>query len=341
MICYRVAEILDITPRERAIWRRLARQTDPFDSPLLYPEYITAIAKVRNDLRVGIVEFDNEPVGFLPFHFSTRNSRIAVPAGDVVSDLHAFLSVRDEISFVEWIRGFELTRFDFHHLVEPVPASCVFRRDAWYRINLQAGFDEYTEQLRHSTKIVTQINRKRRQLKRHSGELGLAWKSSETGDLESLIRWKSAQLDSQPGQNHLRMDWVIGLVHELMKMESPDCHGLLSVLRAGNEIAALHFGIVNNTTLVSWLPCVNPRFERFSPGAILFLELAKEAADRGLKLIDLGRGENQTKVRLANDVSQLAIGSVCTSSLTFLRLKSMNLVRHNARQMIARIRNRR
>ncbi|MEM7452776.1 MAG: GNAT family N-acetyltransferase [Planctomycetota bacterium] len=332
MTRFRIAMMHEITADERAVWRKLAGRADPFESPLLHPEYVEALDAVRNDVRIGLVEKNEKLIGLLPFHLSEKNR--GAPTGGEVSDLHAFLTTGASTDFRDWIRGFGLKRFDFDHLVGQVPDRYVFRRDPWFRINLTEGFSPYVGDLGQSSNILSQARRNRRRLEKSFGRVQLTWDSYDPEILDSLKLWKSDELDARGYSNPFRLPWVHGLITGLMKEASKHCHGLLSCMHAGEEVISIHFGIANRKTLVSWLPCINPVFARYSPGNLLLLELAREASNRDLKMIDLGRGENQTKLRLANDVSTMAIGSVCSSPLNFGLLKMKHLMRRCGSRLI-------
>ena len=61
-----------------------------------------------------------------------------------------------------------------------------------------------------------------------------------------------------------------------------------------------------------WFPAFDPAFARYSPGLILFRELAKAAAARGIRRIDLGKGPERYKVELKTGDVAIAEGSIDT-----------------------------
>jgi hypothetical protein len=62
--------------------------------------------------------------------------------------------------------------------------------------------------------------------------------------------------------------------------------------------------------LASWIPAFNPVHGKYSPGLVLQVTLAREAADLGIRRIDLGRGYNQTKSSLMSGALPMALGTV-------------------------------
>ena len=335
MTQYHLLKVHELTQQDHALWRKMIARLDPFDNPLLHPDYAQLVNVVRRDVEICVVFDNGEPCGFLPFHrhFGSHGR----PLGEEISGLHALVTDRDEIDFVTLIKKCELTRFEFDQYVGKIPPKFVFRHDKRFRINLERGYSDYVDTLKHSNSFYTQIARQRRKLQRDVGTLRMLWHSQEHDYRTCMIEWKSNELKYRGSRNPMASPWVINLIDELLQSESEHCKGLLSVLFAGNQIAAIHFGVVNESTLVSWIACINPKFARYSLSAILFLEMSKAAASQNVRLIDLGRGENQTKIRLANDITSLSVGAVCVSKFNFQRLQLNSHARHVVRSAISRL----
>ncbi|MEM9411576.1 MAG: GNAT family N-acetyltransferase [Planctomycetota bacterium] len=258
-----------------------------------------------------MLETDGELAGLIPFHRISRHR--ATPLGGHISDGHAFFTRSDEVELAELLPAIGVDRFDFDHLVGNVNERFVFRYDQCYRMDLTAGAENYRTDIKNKSGIIAQTNRKFRKIERDFGECQFNW-SIDSCHLKKLISWKIEDLYSKGYKNPFE-PWVVKLMKNLVVQNSPECRGLLSGLRVKDEWAALHYAVVSEKYLVSWMPCVNRKFDKYSPGSILYLELADYASRNGIQFIDLGRGENPTKVRLANNVLSMGIGSVCRSPL--------------------------
>lgn len=92
--------------------------------------------------------------------------------------------------------------------------------------------------------------------------------------------------------------------------ESTNFAGMLSSAYVGDRLAAVHFGMRSHTTWHWWFPTYDPKLDKFSPGLILLLELARRAPDFGLDRIDLGRGDERYKASFASATTPLCEGSV-------------------------------
>jgi CelD/BcsL family acetyltransferase involved in cellulose biosynthesis len=85
---------------------------------------------------------------------------------------------------------------------------------------------------------------------------------------------------------------------------------VLCVVRAGDRVAAVHLGLLSVDRLCWWFPSYDPDLGRYSPGLILLLELIAEGAARRVPVLDLGRGEHDYKLRVADRFYEVAEGEV-------------------------------
>ena len=64
-----------------------------------------------------------------------------------------------------------------------------------------------------------------------------------------------------------------------------------------------------------WFPVYEHSFAKYSPGALLLLGVAEEAAARGIALLDLGKGDDAYKSSFSNTDTPLAEGCASRRSL--------------------------
>jgi CelD/BcsL family acetyltransferase involved in cellulose biosynthesis len=93
------------------------------------------------------------------------------------------------------------------------------------------------------------------------------------------------------------------LVEEL----SPDSVLRFGVLRAGERIAAFHFGFEIDGKYVCYTPTFDVELARWSPGQVLFLRIFEYVAQRGLRECDFTIGDEAYKSRFANKLSHNSI----------------------------------
>jgi len=295
-----------------AAWSELQRADGAVDSPCFRPEFAEAVAAVRSDVEVAVINDNDRPVGFLPFQRDRRN--VGRPVGSVLSDMHGAIVANG----LQWdaehlLRQCGLVAWHFDHLIaSQVPFQPYHARseDSYY-MDLSEGYQAYLAERRSAGRsTITQANRKRRKLARECGPLRFEIHSTDAGAFTSLIRWKRAQVQQRNYVNFFDCEWATNLLEGVQEIQSEAFSGLLSALYAGDQLIAAHLGLRSYGVISSWIPTYNPDFAKYSPGLLVHLELAKAAADAGVVRIDLGRGENQLKTSLSSGSFPVAMGCV-------------------------------
>lgn len=302
----------ELTDDELAIWSRIQQQTPMLESPYFRPAFTQAVAEVRDDVEVAVLEQNRRAVGFLPFQ--RVRSRIAKPVGGRLSDFHGAIVEPD----VEWnvetvLRDCEITCWDFDHLVEAQPAfdGHRFGWDASPYIDLSQGFDAYAAGRRRAgSKRIKQTRRKARKLERDFGSVRFVPHANDPEVLETLLEWKSEQYRRSHLTDLFSIRWKRELLERIVNCQNEDFAGMLSVLYAGDRIAAIDFSMRSFGVLHSWFPAYDREFARYSPGHVLLLETAKAAESLGIRRIHLGKGEESYKNSFADDCVEVAVGSV-------------------------------
>ena len=136
------------------------------------------------------------------------------------------------------------------------------------------------------------------------------WHDRADDVFESLIEWKHLQRVRTATVDILLWAWVRAFTRELCEIERDGFSGVLSTLRVRGRLVAAHLGLRTANVMHWWIPSYNPEFAHYSPGSILLLHLMKESAARGIRHVDLGKGNERYKFRFANGVTRLARGTV-------------------------------
>ena len=177
-------------------------------------------------------------------------------------------------------------------------------------IDLSGGYESYFNG--RSKSLTTKKMRQRRSLERQVGTVCLEWQSSLPGDsLRQLVAWKASKYH---GTEELFSDpTALRILEELGSAEDEHCRGIVSVLRAGQRPVAINLGMTGPRGLTGWFAAYDAELSRFSPGTLLILAVAEEAASQGLGYYDLGYGQDSYKFRLANTSYLVAGGAVWAS----------------------------
>jgi CelD/BcsL family acetyltransferase involved in cellulose biosynthesis len=302
----------ELGPAEQLLWRSFV-QDSSLGSPFLSWPFVEAIGQVRDDARVATFFDGPEICGFLPFQAGSDHT--GLPIGATACDAQAVLA-RPGWTFEpgELIDAAGLSRWSFDHLTTQQAAFHPYhhRRHRSPFVDLAGGYDAFVEEVRtHSRDLITQVGRRRRKLEREVGPVRCHWQSSDPeADLLLLSQWKSEQYAREGTWDRFAVPWIAQALDLLAGSRDPTCTGLLTSVRAGDQLVAAHFGLLGTDRLSWWFPTYNPEFARYSPGLILLLDIIAEAAKRGLRMVDLGRGEHGYKLRVTSRFYEVAEGEV-------------------------------
>jgi CelD/BcsL family acetyltransferase involved in cellulose biosynthesis len=297
---------------EQVRWRSFARESS-LSSPFLSWPFAESIGEVRDDARVAIFRDSSEVCGFLGFQISS--DRTGRPIGATISDAQAVVaSLGWTFDARRLIDAAGLSTWRFDHLTLQQAAFFPYHQRLHRSpvVDLAKGYDAFVQEVgTHSKDLLAQVSRRRRKLEREVGPVVCEWRSSQMdGDLQSLWRWKSDQYARDGTWDRFAEPWITEALRLLARSRDPSCTGLLTSVRAGNQLVATHFGLLGTDRLCWWFPAYNPDFARYSPGLILLLDIIAESARRQIPMLDLGRGEHGYKLRATRRFYEVAEGEV-------------------------------
>jgi len=312
MVQARVVPIDELGQAELAGWRALQHGQPELSSPFLAPEFAQAVGRARPDARVAVVEDSSGYAGF--FAFQEGPDHLGAPIGAGICDAQAFVCRPDLDWDPRWlVRACGLASWRFDHLRTEQSAFRPFHR-ALHRspvIDLAAGHDAFLTAVATVSKdVLAQVRRRRRKLAREVGPVVTEWTETAAEPFRALVAWKSAQYAAAGTWDRFERPWIRAVLDDLQSSGAPGCTGLLATTRAGGRLAAVHLGLGGLTSLSWWFPAYDPELGPYSPGLVLLLDLAEFAAERGLAMVDLGRGEHGYKLRVATGEYTVAEGEV-------------------------------
>lgn len=307
----RCVPVEDLFGAHRARWLEIRAADPALANPFLHPAFAEAVGESRTGVEVAVFEGAGGAAGFFAFQRG-RTGRVAEPAGGVMADVQAPI-VEPGLAWdpEAALDACGLVALEYDHMLAESPFGPFhdYEDDA-PTIDLSDGFDAYRERIEAGgSEIFRQIDRKARKMAREVGPVRLEYRAA-AGLLDTLLEWKSRRLAAQGFEDFLREPWVARLVPAVARRSEPGFEGILSVLWAGDRPVAAHLGALGETVLASWIPAFDPDLGRYSPGSVLHVELCRAAAEEGVARLDLGRGENRLKDRLATGAVRLAVGAV-------------------------------
>ncbi|HID82978.1 MAG TPA: GNAT family N-acetyltransferase [Chromatiales bacterium] len=310
------AREMDKTLQQR--WQEIQASNPALANPYFCVEYTEAVAAVRDDVFVGIMEEDNRVVGFFPFQ--RKSKKIAGPVGGRLSDYQGvIISPEQEWSVEDLMQGCDLNIWDFDHLLAAQqPLESFYEKIASSPVmNLAEGFERYVQIKRESgSKKIKQLQGLWRKFERDIGEFRLELYSENSAAFQQVIQWKHEQCLRTGVVDFMSWGWTTGMLEQIWKKRSDNFAGMLSVLYHEDEIIAAHMGMRSATVCHWWFPGYNHSFSKFSPGGLLLLKVAEEIAGQGIISIDLGKGDDAYKSWFTTGSIALAEGSVMLPSIT-------------------------
>lgn len=289
-------------------WRTWQEDNAGWTSPFVSPSFARAVGACRDDTRVAIAEDGSSPAAY--FAFQIGKLGIGQALGFGVSDHQAVIH-NQEFTYrpVDLIRKCGLSAWEFDHVGQASPELADFV-ESWATaavMEISDGYEAYLETAGlKKTKFYKSSLTKQRKLAAEFGELEFELDSKDRDALNLLLAWKSQQYKRTGRMDRFAVPWIRLLLETLFDSEDPDCRGMLSVLRAGDRVVALHFGLRNQTEVAMWFPAYDRDLSKYSPGSMFHLLLAEEAAKAGLQRLDLGKGDESYKSELRN--SEYAVG---------------------------------
>ena len=329
-------------------WRSIREKSSIYRSPFYSPEFNIAVDRVSSGVEVGFSQVDGRVQALLPF---ARHGNQGKPVGVGVNDAHGFIADQtlEPFCVAEFLKTLGIQSFAFHasHPDSFGTAEAEIGRTKSFLADLTIDPDGYEQFLRKRNRTIEKQGQKSRKLARQEGELRFEFDCRDP----DLIRWLISKKRIQYQRTHtfdiFSVAWIRNLLFELNELPQYKAaeevvagtrlRGILSVLYAGKQPVAAHYGMVEDDLLHYWFPVYAHEYHYGSPGTQLFLDVAREAAARGFTAIDMGYGEQPYKYKLTNLVTEMSHGILGSSQLGRLLSKAGVVVRERVKTM--RLRN--
>ncbi|MBB4040792.1 CelD/BcsL family acetyltransferase involved in cellulose biosynthesis [Microvirga flocculans] len=303
-----VVSATNLSQEQVLSWARIQQHNPGLFSPFFRPEFTQAVASIRDDVYVAVVDD-----GAVFFPYQRNFFGMGRPVGGAVSDYHGLIAAPDyRLDPATLLRACGLTSWRFDH----VPAEQTMF-SSWQMIETGSPVVDLTPgDLPGSTALHADHRRKRRRLERDFGPVDVDLDMTDQSMLELCMTWKSAQYRRMKQPDLFAKPWARALLKEIATHHTVEFSGILSVLRAGGRPIAAHFGMRSGNVWHYWFPTYDPDFHRYSPGILLLLEMMAQAPKFGISTIDFGRGDNDYKMRISNRTVPLQEGIVVTNRLS-------------------------
>jgi CelD/BcsL family acetyltransferase involved in cellulose biosynthesis len=324
----------ELSPALVAQWLALTESAPDCSSPFLHPAYARHVAKVRPGVEVAVLTKDGEPAGFVPFERTAAG--IGRSVGGRLCDRSGAV-MRPDVSWepVEVARGAGLRMIRLANVLleETALRPYLSGRAVAPYIDLTDGYDAYRQASIHSgSGTMKRVDRRSRKLEGMLGPLRFVWHDTSDQVLDRLLEWKSAQRRATRSPNVFDLPWARRLLAILRLPLTDGFGGVLSALYAGDTLCAAHFGLRTGKVLHYWLAAYDEQMARCSPGLLLLMRMASDAAHRGISRLDLGPGDEEYKLHLASGHQNVATATACVGATMGSLVRAAENVRLRARE---------
>ena len=314
---------LELPADVHAAWSAAQAGQPRLESPFLSPLWAQAAARAQgpaSDVKVAVQrDSSSEPAAF--FAVRKRGST-AMPVGAPLSDYQALVTREGfRADPRAMLRALGVSRYDFSHMQAEDPAFQGHARgqDVSWVVEVADGYAAYeAERKAAGVGALKDIDKKRRKVEREVGPARFTALSDSRADYEQLIAWKRAQLAATGQTDLFKTPWVLRLMDELLETRVPEFGGGLYTLHIGDELAAAHFHLRGGGTIHGWLIAHDPKFERYSPGLLLFQDILKSLDGAPYRRLDLGAGDYRFKRELSNRQQGVTFGFLGAPSVSTL-----------------------
>jgi CelD/BcsL family acetyltransferase involved in cellulose biosynthesis len=303
----------DLAPARAARWAELQGADLALDSPFLGPDWALAVERAQGEragIRVAVLSDGGRDLGFLT---ARAGALTAMPAGAPMCDYQALVAEPGvEIDARRLVRALGVQRLDFSCMLQDQPAFAPYLRGASesYVVDVSEGYAAYEADRRAAgTGILKDAERKRRKAEREAGVVFEAFSGSAAA-FDQMIAWKSAQYRATGQTDIFATPWTGRLLKDLFERRTPAFGGGLFTLTIGGELAAAQFNLCGPRTVHGWMITHNPKFERYSPGIMLFQQILRWMDGGPYRWLDLGYGDYRFKRELSNRKLTVAHGFV-------------------------------
>ncbi|BBX20097.1 hypothetical protein CRI77_12150 [Mycolicibacterium duvalii] len=306
----------ELGPRECARWLEFQAADPQLQSPFLAPAFACAVDFVSDDARVAVFEDGAAIVGFLPFQMISRG--VAAPIGRKLNTRQGFIHQPGLVW--AWTELLAATGLHVLELQDVVGAQGAGFRSlvaaSSPMIDTAGGWSSYLASIR-THKSVKTILYKERKLRRDHGDdvVFETGRAVDCADLDRLAKWKSRQYRRSGWPDLFAQHETVPLLRLLAEGHGDGMRAVGSSLRIRGEVVATDLSLSTDTVFAGWFAAHNPEHAQYSPGAIRTLRTIEAAFARGVRCIDLSRGDEQYKNALTNNSCDIATGFVSRQSL--------------------------
>ena len=294
-----------------AAWANLRLQNSELRSPYFHPDYTRLLAELRPDVRVVCqYESDGTPAAFLPI----QGGRFARPVGAPMSDYHAIITGRDDITYDSLLRGTDIGAYHYSCAADPqrLRFPQILSESVTAAIDIHTSVEDWRAERDGSYRRHLKSNRRRtRKAEEAIGPKRIELFSRDIDVYTSLIKWKREKFVQTGKYDVLSADWTQGLIRTLWEHgPKADLRCDMHALYFGDRLAAIDLGLSDGDVFHSWMVAYDDELAEFGPGIQLLEALIDATPETGYNSIDMGEGLDGYKRHYASASKRVVSGLV-------------------------------
>lgn len=306
-----VYDAASLPDRVKDAWHKLRQSNPKLYSPYFHLDYTLTVAALRDDVKIAVLEDNDEIVAILPF----QGERFARPVGAPMTDYHGLICRPDyKYSLHDILENTSVGAYHYSALVdgqdqdvEEIQRGAVMAfpdgQEAW----LEA-------QGRSFRKHMKDLRRRIRKATDEVGEPRFVAHSQDENEFEALITLKMCQYKESQYYNILGAGWTLDLLRNLWKKgKEADLRVDMHSLYFGDKLTAIDTGLVDGETYHSWIVAYGTEYRQYSPGTQLLNHIISSSDEFGYSRIDLGTGLAGYKKYYATEDVRTASGFAAIS----------------------------
>lgn len=310
-------DMAEVPPQILDDWRSICESSLAFGSPFFHPQFLQTVATVRAGVRVAVISDGDENIGFLPYE--AGKSRHGRPVAAGLSDFQGIVCRQlPRLTPRELLQGCSLRSLAFDHWLADQQIASVCG-DAVYAspfLDLSHGYDAfYRQRTAQGSTRFKKVGQLTRKLIRERGEVVFVERDDDKQAFDLLVRWKSQQYRRTGALDIFQYPWVQGILRKVAEVNAHGFAGQMMTYRVAGEIISVHLGMRTESTVHWWFPAYDPRFGKYSPGLLMLAAGAEYFAEKGVRRLDLGRGDEAFKRSLTLESQPVAEGVIDSSGL--------------------------
>jgi CelD/BcsL family acetyltransferase involved in cellulose biosynthesis len=303
----------ELSADEITLWTEFQKVDPDLANPFFSAYWPRAVEQAQGPdagVKVAIIHEAGTIRGFFP---AKIQGSTAIAAGAPMCDYQGVVTAPGfEPDARNILAALGVGRYDFTHMPASQSAFEGHIRGAspsWI-VRVPFGYEVYAEDKKAESGVIKDLDKRRRKAERDMGPVTFTAFSRSKSDFDKMIEWKRANYRDSGQTDIFEAGWTQKLMRDLFTGRDPEWGGAFYTLHIGDELAAAHFHLRGSNVIHAWMIAHDAKFDRVSPGLLLFQDILQWMDDTPYTSLDFGPGDYRFKQQLANATCEVGHGFI-------------------------------